>query len=73
MQGVVVRHPLLCRLTPPGGVQAEKAGGEDAQLEKDDSSTGGDDDRPSGTDNLSILVASADENCKVKIDKIFMV
>ena len=64
VQGVVLRHPLLGRLDPPAGVQAEQAGGDYAQLEEDDGSTGGDDNGQGGADNLSVLVSPAYENYK---------
>jgi len=62
---VVVRHPVLLGLAPPGGVQAQQAGGDDAQLEEDHGSTGSDDDRPGGAHNLSVLVIPTDEDSAI--------
>ena len=58
----MLRHPLLGRLAPPAGVQAEQAGGDDAQLEEDDGSTGGNDDGPGGADNISVFETPVDKN-----------
>ena len=65
VQGVVVRHPVLLGLAPPGGVQAQQAGGDDAELEEDHGGTSSDDDRPGGAHNLSILVSPTDEDSSI--------
>ena len=62
----VCDHVLL-GLAPPGGVQAEQAGGEDAELEEDDESPSSDDDWPGGADNLFILSYSPDKTWQVLI------
>ena len=60
-QGVVVRHPVQLGLAPPGGAEAKQAGGDDAELQEDDGSTGSYDDGPGRADNLPILVITPDK------------
>ena len=59
---MMVWHPVLLGLSPPGGAEAEQAGGDDAELEENDCGTSGDDDRPGGAHNFFIPFGSPDEN-----------
>ena len=67
MQGVPVRHGNLCLgpLASPGSVEAEDAGGEDAELEEDHGCSGRNDDRPCGADHLPLRVVSLNKHSKV--------
>ena len=67
MQGVPVRHGNLCLgpLASPGSVEAEDAGGEDAELEEDHGCSGRNDDRPGGADHLPLRVVSLNKHPKV--------
>ena len=59
---MVVRHPVHLVPGPPGGAEAQQAGGDDAELEEDDSCSCSNDDWPGGADNLTIVVITPDEH-----------
>ena len=66
----MVGHPVHLGPGPPGGAEAEQAGGDDAELEEDNSCSRGDDDWPGGAHHLTILVISPDKHLTIMVNRV---